>query len=119
MWVDEETYNNMMLGTLVGTIIGLMIAAFFGIFRLAFSVNRWFYYFLKNRGLKSWQSFIVCCGITAVGFIFICSPIMMSDIKTSAQLASPPLLTAAAQPPQKIMEPKGGKTRKPNVRRVY
>ena len=118
MWVDEETYNNMMLGTLLGTIIGLMIAAVFGIFRLAFGANRRFYYFLKNRGLKSWQSFAVCCGITAVGFIFICSPIMMSGIGTSAQLVSQPL-QVAAQPWQRTTEPKGGKTRKSKTRRIY
>ena len=85
MWVDEETYNGMVIGTLMGTIIGLMFGAVVWIFRLAFGANRWFYNFLKDKGLKGWQSFLICTGTTACAFVFFCSPIILSGVKTLAQ----------------------------------
>lgn len=87
MWVDEETYNNMMLGSLVGTVIGLMFAAVIWTFRLAFGANRWFYNFLKDKGLKGWQSFLICAGITLGVFAVFCSPIILSSAKILTQPA--------------------------------
>jgi len=88
MWVDEETYDNMMLGTLIGTIIGLMLAAIIWIFRLAFGANRWFYNFLKDKGMNGWQSFLVCTGTTVCAFVFFCSPLILSGVNTYAHSKS-------------------------------
>ena len=109
MWVDEETYNNMMLGTLAGMLIGLVFAAVFGIFRLTFGANRWFYNFLKDKGLKGWQSFLICAGVTAFGFVFFCSPIILSGIKTFAQ----------SKPSQQIQSAKKEKTNKKPERKSF
>ncbi len=79
---------SMMLGTLVGTIIGLMLATTIWIFRLTFGVNRWFCNFLKDRGMKSRQSFLVCDGATVCAFVFFCSPFVLSGVNTFAHSKS-------------------------------